>query len=359
MTILYVGYAVAFFFAMNIGASGAAASMGVAYGAGAVKRRLAALALAGLGVFLGAALGGGEVAKTIGSGIIPGSLMTIKLAVIILSAACLSLFIANLLGIPLSTSEVTVGAVVGVGVAFQAVYLSKLITILLFWLAVPVVAFLMALVAGWLIHWIQRRFPRLRERKVQRWLAFLLLFAGFMEAFSAGMNNVANAVGPLVGANLLSVSDGIFYGGFFVALGAILLGGKVLETNGKKITNLSLLEGTAVSGTGAGLVIGASMLGIPVPLTQITTSAIIGIGTAKNGFSLWQKNVIAQMLKVWLVSPVFSLVIAYGLVKGLVNVDLWSVIVLTSVFLATAGSISLMRTVREEKRSLHEHGGGI
>ncbi|SFS71113.1 inorganic phosphate transporter [Marininema halotolerans] len=359
MTIIYIGYIVAFFFAMNIGASGAAASMGVAYGAGAIKRPVIALLISGVGVFLGAAIGGGEVVKTIGSGIVPGSIMTIKLALIVLTSACLSLFIANLLGIPLSTSEVTVGAVVGAGVAYKAVAWSKMGMILSFWVLIPGIAFLLAWLAGKGILAAKGRFPLLISPRIRRPLAWLLVFTGFLEAFSAGMNNVANAVGPLVGAKILSTSAGILYGGIFVALGAILLGRRVLETNGKRITNISLLEGSAVSGTGAGLVIGASLLGIPVPLTQITSSAIIGIGTAKQGFSKQQKNVIAQMVKVWLVSPVFSLVIAYALVKIFIQGELYTILVLLSVFLATAGSISLMRSVREDRRSYHEHGGGI
>ncbi|PTX63245.1 sulfate permease [Melghirimyces profundicolus] len=351
--------AIAFFFAMNIGASGAAASMGAAYGAGAVRSRHAALCICGVGVFLGAALGGGEVAKTIGEGIVPSSIMTVRLAIMVLSSACISLSIANRLGIPLSTSEVTVGAVVGAGVALQKVYLSSLAAIVAFWVLVPFAAFGLALLSGKAVIAAEGRFSALRRGNRSRWLAGLLVLAGLMEAFSAGMNNVANAVGPLVGAGLMTVSDGILYGGLFVAAGAILLGGRVLETNGKRITDLSLLEGSVVSGTGALLVIGASLLGIPVPLTQVTTSAIIGIGTARKGFSLWQKGLIKRMLKVWAVSPVFSLVIAYGLVKGLAHGDLYSVIAVASVFLATLGSISLFHSVRREKQSLNEHGEGI
>lgn len=49
------------------------------------------------------------------------------------------------------------------------------------------------------------------------------------------MNNVANAVGPLVGAGIMTVTNGIWLGGAFVALGAMLLGKRVLETNGKKL----------------------------------------------------------------------------------------------------------------------------
>ncbi|MDR6226636.1 inorganic phosphate transporter [Desmospora profundinema] len=354
-----VAVAVACFFAMNIGASGAAASMGVAYGSGAVRRRRVALLLCGLGVFLGAALGGGEVVKTVGEGIVPTSLLSVEVAVIILASACLSLFIANLIGIPLSTSEVTVGAVVGVGIAFQALYLSNLTVIVSFWILTPIAAFTIAFFAGKGIHWLEKKFPSLLGSTWKRWLTLLVVATGFLEAFSAGMNNVANAVGPLVGAGLLSISEGIWIGGLFVALGALLLGGKVLETNGKRITRYSLLEGSAISGTGATLVITASLWGIPVPLTQVTTSAIIGIGTAQKGFSLWQKGVIVQMAQVWAVSPVVSLVIAYGLVQALIHGDMWSVIAVVCVFLATLGSISLVRSVRRDKRSVHEHGGGI
>lgn len=187
----------------------------------------------------------------------------------------------------------------------------------------------------------------------------LLVVTGFLEAFSAGMNNVANAVGPLVGAGLMAVGPATIFGGLFVAAGALLLGHRVLETNGKKITNFSPFEGIAISGTGAVLVIISSLFGLPVPLTQITTSAIIGIGTAKSGMSIWQKRIVVQLLKVWFVSPIFSLVISYSLVKLLLDSDVYTVIAIFSVCLATLGVISLKKTVAEEERSLHEHGGGI
>ena len=66
-----------------------------------------------------------------------------------------------------------------------------------------------------------------------------------------------------------------------------------------------------------------------------------------------------QLLKVWFVSPIFSLVISYSLVKLLLDSDVYTVIAIFSVCLATLGVISLKKTVAEEERSLHEHGGGI
>ncbi|MDQ0256603.1 sulfate permease [Evansella vedderi] len=360
MVLTIFAIAIALFFAMNIGASGAAATMGAAYGAGAVVRQRVALLIVGVGAFLGAVIGSGNVVKTVGQGIIPQNVLSVETVLIILIAATSTLFIANIIGIPLSTSEVTIGSIVGVGIAFQALYINQVLYIVSFWILVPAVAFIMAFFLQKLIKVLEKRWPELKgEGKWKKPLALILIFVGFVEAFSAGMNNVANAVGPLIGAGILEESLGIWLGALFVALGALLLGGRVLETNGKKITKLSLTQGIAVSGTGGSLVIVASILGIPVPLTQATTSAIVGIGTAENGFRLWQKTVIKKIIKVWIVSPVISLVMSFSLIHVLLLPNPYIMVVVISMFVATFGSISLYGSIKEEKASIHDQGGGI
>lgn len=359
MTIIYFAGAVALFFAMNIGASGAAASVGVAYGSGAIRSKKKALLLCGIAIFAGAVIGGSEVTKTIGSNIVPQSILSAKVVLIILSSAAISLFVANLIAIPLSTSEITVGSVVGVGIAYQALFINNVLVIVSFWIIVPAVAFVIAGALGKLIKKLEKRFPQLYGSKHKRILTIFVIIVGFFEAFSAGMNNVANAVGPLVGAGLVSISTGTIVGGFFIALGAYLLGGRVLETNGKKITNFSLLEGGVISGTGATLVMIASIYGLPVPLTQVTSTAIMGIGAAQNGAGILKKRIITKIIKVWVVSPVFSLVISYGLVKLFIDNDIYDVVVLFSVCLATLGTLSLIKTIKEDSRSIYENGGGI
>ncbi|BCJ88442.1 inorganic phosphate transporter [Effusibacillus dendaii] len=356
----YVAIVIGFFFAMNIGASGTAASMGAAYGSGAIQNKRIAMAVVAVGAFLGAVLGGGEVVKTISQGLLPKDVLTVQAVIIILASSTFTLFFANLIGIPLSTSEVTVGAVVGVGIAFHAFYVEKILVILLFWVLIPLIAFIIAWLIGKGILRMEQRWSTLKgQGKWRRWLGYLLIACGFLEAFSAGMNNVANAVGPLVGAGIMEASTGIWAGGLFVALGAFLLGGKVLETNGKRITNLSLLQGSTVSFTGGTLVIAASVFGVPVPLTQATTCAILGIGTAKNGFRLWQKSVIKQIIQVWIVSPFSALVVSYALVYVVLIRDFYTVAVIISAFITTVGLISLYRAVRREKSSFQDQGGGI
>jgi sulfate permease len=49
--LIILAFVIAFLFAINIGASGAAAAMGVSYGSGAIKRPGAALLICAIGVF--------------------------------------------------------------------------------------------------------------------------------------------------------------------------------------------------------------------------------------------------------------------------------------------------------------------
>lgn len=350
-----IAIAISLFFAINIGASGAAASMGVAYGAGAIKNARYALLICALGIFLGAVLGGGEVVKTISSGIIPQEVVTVKIVVIILLSATSSLFIANLLGIPLSTSEVTVGALVGVGIAYEVLYIKSLAVIMAFWVIVPVVAFVLLYFGGKILYHYQGK-GYLKDRPL---FTVLLIIAGFLEAFSAGMNNVANAVGPVVAAGIMTTTNGIWIGGAFVAIGALILGRKVLETNGKKITRFEKTEGILISGSGALLVGISSVFGLPVPLTQVTSSGIIGLGMAKNGAKIFQKQVVRKIVRIWVVSPIFSLAISYLLVKVLMESDIYALVLLGSVVIGTLGAISLMNIVKEETRAVHDQGGGI
>ncbi|BBP89200.1 hypothetical protein BsIDN1_28180 [Bacillus safensis] len=162
------------------------------------------------------------------------------------------------------------------------------------------------------------------------------------------MNNVANAVGPLVASGVLSVGQGTLYGGIFVAAGALLLGRRVLETNGKKITRYQTGEGILLSSTGAGLVIVSSIFGLPVPLTQITSSSIIGLGMAKGGPNIFfhkhveKKNAESMGgLTFFITQPLVFACEPFK--KG----DYYSIFIMMSVLLASLGALSLMKAVKK------------
>ncbi|MDX8047415.1 inorganic phosphate transporter [Gracilibacillus sp. S3-1-1] len=333
-------------FAFNIGASGSAASMSITYGTKVIKRKKYALIIAGLGALAGAVLGGQHVTNTLGKGIIPEQIFDIHVACIILLVAGFTLLITNYIGIPLSTSEVTVGAIVGVGLSFQQLNVQTVLFIISFWLIIPVVAFLITLIFEKIRKKVQKKMTYRPPLKV---LTFLLLITGIIEAIAAGMNNVANALGPLVGADILSMGLGLPLMALVVAIGSIFFGGRVLETNAKKITSLSIGNGIVISGATGGLVLGASLLGIPIPMTQVTTSAIVGINASNNWKNVWKQKIIHQIAKVWVTSPIVSLVIAFALTEMVVHQRFEQVILLT---LAIVATFILVRYREKPKKAL-------
>ncbi|MGP4041982.1 anion permease [Gracilibacillus sp. D59] len=319
-------------FAFNIGASGSAASMSITYGTKVVRQRRYALIIAGLGAVTGAILGGQHVTNTLGKGIISEEILDIKIACIILIVSAFTLLITNYIGIPLSTSEVTVGAIIGVGISYQQLHVHTIVVIVSFWIVVPVAAFLITL--------FLEKFRKTLQNKINykppvKLLTFILIITGIIEAIAAGMNNVGNALGPLVGAGISSMELGLPLMAVIVALGSILFGGRVLETNAKKITSLSLGNGIVISGATGGLVVGASLLGIPIPMTQVTTSAIVGINASYQLKDVWKQKIIHQIAKVWITSPIVSLIIAFGLTEVIVQQRFYQVILLTLAIIAT------------------------
>ncbi|WP_202080051.1 inorganic phosphate transporter [Caldalkalibacillus salinus] len=306
------------FFAMNIGASGTAASIGPAYGGGAIRKKWVAVCLVGIVALFGAIFGGGEVTKTMSEGVIPQDIVTHTISVLIIASSAAVLFFSNKMGIPLSTSEVTVGSIIGVGIAFGKVYILQVIGIVSVWFVLPITAYWFAKGLDRLVHYCENRWLKAYTKRkwYQRLLIIFLIFFGCYEGFAAGMNNVANAIGPLIASDILSAQQGILLGAIFMCLGAMLLGGPVLETNGKKITKLSLVQGSVVSFTSGSLVIIASLFGIPVPLTQATTMSIIGIGSNnEEKHTIWQHPVVKRILLVWVLSPLIAMAVSYSLVQ--------------------------------------------
>jgi len=329
---------------MNIGASGTAASMGSAYGAGAVRSPLVAVALVAGSSLAGAIVGGLPVMSTITSGIVPTDVVSIEVATIVLASACITLLFANIAGIPLSTSEVTVGSLIGVGIALHAIHVRHLVTIVAAWFVLPVVAFLISYLAGRASPAVERRLERSRcPSRAYRLMSIILVVGGVYEAFSAGMNHVANAVGPIVATGAIGSRMGIWIGATFIALGAITLGRRVLETNGKKITRLSPVNGCVISFTSGTLVVIASLLGLPVPLTQATTLSIFGIGVARREARLWNTELIVRTVAVWVLSPIGSLAISYALVRLLVQNSWHAVAALVALSGASLAFIGIRR----------------
>ena len=137
-----------FFMAWGIGANDVANAMGTSVGSRALTIKQAIL-IAMVFEFAGAYLAGGEVTSTIRKGIIDPAALSDSPELMIygmlsaLLAAGTWLMIASLKGWPVSTTHSIVGAIVGfaaVGISVDAVYWSKVGTIIASWVVSPVLA---------------------------------------------------------------------------------------------------------------------------------------------------------------------------------------------------------------------------
>ncbi|MFZ3166059.1 MAG: inorganic phosphate transporter [Candidatus Methanoperedens sp.] len=317
--IFIIAVAVALFMGLNIGGNNAAASMGAAYGA-KVRTKYQAVLLIGVFSVIGAVIDGGAVIKTLGTGILPAGTIVLEGAIIAVAASGITVFLANMLRVPISTSQAAVGSVVGIGFFYGASKINATFIgyIISWWIITPILAWLLAYLMGKYLYthiliWLADHHES--DASIRKSLNILLTISGCYVAYSAGANNAANAVGPFVGAGIIGSIPGAIFAGLAIGLGALLMGGRVLDTVGKEITELCVIRATFVEFTSAFIVHIASIKGIPVSLGEIVAAGIIGIGCANSGMHVVKGDVVKKILIAWVVSPLLAGVIAFGLMN--------------------------------------------
>ncbi len=319
-----IPFVIAIFLAMNMGGSGTAPAFSAAYGAGVIKKALIP-GLFGLAVFVGAIVGGKETAKTIGKGLLEPEMMTFVIVSIILFSVAMSLLLANLFGIPQSTSQSTVLAVVAPAVYFHSLNTDKLFfEILPTWFIMPIIAFLLAYCLGRFIYKPMRKRGLTISRRVNDnyFLKGLICIMSLYVAFSIGTNNVANAVGPIaiMAGNEMAIANDHFVHVLILAtlivapsfgIGSSILGQKVLKNTGKEIVLFGRIEAVIIAFISASLLLSASLVkGIPTSLVQLNVAAILGIGVSKLGFkNIFRKTEVNRFFVMWIIAPI----LAFGL----------------------------------------------
>ena len=145
-------------------------------------------------------------------------------------------------------------------------------------------------------------------------------FGAYM-AMNIGANDVANNVGPAVGARAMSMGLAIGIAAVFEALGAIIAGGEVVGTIKSNIINPTLVGDaqTFVWLMMAALLAGALWLniatavGAPVSTTHSIVGGVLGAGIAAAGWGIANWESMAQIAASWVVSPVLGGLIAASL----------------------------------------------
>ena len=324
---LLIPFIIAMFLAINMGGSGTGPAFSAAYGANVIRKSLIP-GLFGLMVFLGAIIAGKSTATTIGKEILAPEMMSVTLVSIILFSVSISLLIANLAGIPQSTSQSTVLAVVA-----PALYLNNLNTGKLFfevipaWFILPIISFFISYLLGKYMYRPMRKrgytLSRAQNANMKPFWNGLILVMSLYVAFSIGSNNVANASGPIASmtANELNISaDNNFLLIMILstllvapnfAIGSSIFGNKILNNTGKEIVLFGKFEAVIIAFVSASLLLFASLSkGIPTSLVQLNVAAILGIGVAKLGpKNIFKKTEVRKFFFMWLIAPL----IAFGL----------------------------------------------
>jgi len=300
-----VGVAIACFVAYNIGGSTTGPAFGPAVGAG-VLSKTAAGALMGIAFFAGAYTIGRRVVDTLGTELVRDpSIFTLEASILVLGFVGAALLVGNLSGAPASTSMTAVGAISGLGLATGELNLAVIGEIFAWWVLSPIIGFWTAVMIG--RYWYQR-IDRLiaiersdgpllsfRRTGVLVWPTLgpntsrrefvgtvVLIGIGGLMAFSSGTSNIANAIAPLVGSGALDVNLGIVLGCGAVAVGALTIARRTMETLGNDITDLPLTAAIVVALLSSAIVIVLSALGIPASFVVIATVCIVGLGWGRS-----------------------------------------------------------------------------
>jgi len=312
--ILLIGLVI--FFAINMGASGIAPSFAAVFGARLIKKDRAII-LFSLFVVLGAIVLGRNVSLTLGKNLLPKEFLSFNTALIVISSASLSLFLANILNIPQSTSQVTVGAITGAGLYFKHFYFKTLIfKIIPTWIILPLLAYVLTFLLYRIIYPARPGNLHIHEKLFahDKKLKITAVLMSCYVAFAIGSNNVANAVGLLFGAGIVGMLPGLIMVAPIFGIGAFLLGKGNLDTAGKEIVPLGMASSNIVSFVTATLLIFASLLGVPQSLVQLNMCSIFAVGSLKNGHKVTIDSHIAKKtFIIWAITPLLSLTISYFL----------------------------------------------
>ena len=322
-------FAAGLYMAWNIGANDLANAMGATVGAGILSLKQA-IVLGGVMCFSGAVLFGSRVTETVANGIVPISMIDAHSIMLGALAATLAAGIwitfATYLHLPVSTSHSIVGAMLGFGLVAIGQGTIKmgdiawvvLLKIVASWVLSPVAG---GVVAFLLFMTIRRLLERMDDPlRADKPLRFLGVVASCWVIFAFGSNDVANAIGPLSAAlGMVGTELPIWvlaFGGFGIVLGMFTWGHKIIETIGKKITELTPSSALAAQFGAAVTVVVCSAFGMPVSTTHTMVGGVVGVGLA-GGLEAVDLRVIRRIVFSWVLTVPIVMVIAAMTYLGL------------------------------------------
>ena len=325
------------FMGWSLGANDAANIFGTAVTTRMVRFRTAAMIM-GIMIALGAVVSGAGPVETLGS---LGAIINMEEAFIVSLTAALAVLLMTKRGLPVSTSQAIVGAIVGWNLQKgDSIQVDVLYRIVGTWVFAPVLGAIFAMIFYLCLKSL-RKHTRVHILKEDRFLRLALLAAGAFGAYSLGANNMANVVGvftnsvhvgdlTIMGWRIFTGQQWLFLlGAAAVALGVFTYSHRVMETVGNDIVRLTPAAALVVVLASASvLFIFASqglkntliMVGLPsfplVPVSQSQTvvGAVVGIGLIRGGRNLNLRK-LAMIAGGWVVTPLLAMVLSFFLLS--------------------------------------------
>ncbi|MEG0829205.1 MAG: inorganic phosphate transporter [Anaerovoracaceae bacterium] len=262
-----------------------------------------------------------KVAMTISTG-----LVSIELEQYVILAALIGAIIWNLFtwwkGIPSSSSHALIGSLVGATIVFTAStkyikwdgILEKVVIPLIgspligFVIGFGAMKLIFVLLANWTPHKVNSVFKKLQ------------VFSAALVAFAHGNNDAQKTMGimtlALITGGMVEQGGGIplwvkISCAVMMALGTSIGGWKIMKTMGGGVTKLEPASGFAAQTASAIVMESASFLGAPISTTQVITTSIMGVGSAKR-ISAVKWGIAQNIIIAWVVTLPITMILGGG-----------------------------------------------
>jgi len=314
MLILVVGAALLFDF-IN-GFHDTANAIATCISTRALSVRSAILMAAGLN-FAGAMIST-KVANTIGKGIVDPSDATQMVVLAGIVGAIIWDLITWYYGLPSSSSHAIIGGIMGAVVAhagFSALHGAGLKKIILALVLSPIIG----IVAGFFFMVIMMwAFRHKSPYNLNKGFRKLQILSAASMAFSHGTADAQKSMGVITMALVSYGALETFAVPTWVkvacavamAVGTAVGGWRIIKTVGHDFVKLQPVHGFCVETASAGVILGASAIGMPTSTTHVITSAILGVGLSKRLSAVnWQ--IAYRILWAWVLTIPASAAVSY------------------------------------------------
>ncbi|MBT1074820.1 inorganic phosphate transporter [Geobacter grbiciae] len=277
----------------------------------------AAITMAAVLNFAGAMIST-KVAATIGKGIVDASNVTQMVVLAGILGAIVWDLITWYYGLPASSSHAIIGGLMGAVIAHAgtaALHWKGLEKIVLSLILSPIVGTFLGFVVMVIMLWC---FKSTSPHSVNRHFRRLQVFSAAFMAFSHGTADAQKSMGVITMALVSYGALSAFVVPTWVkiacavamGLGTAAGGWRIIKTVGKDFVKLQPVHGFCVETASAGVILGASSIGMPVSTTHVITSAILGVGLSKRLTAVnW--NVAGRIVVAWVLTIPASAIMAY------------------------------------------------